>query len=112
MVVGVAVAVVLLLVPSARTATVSGNRASGPVVPVAQAKDGRAPWVIEENRKPGTADWHITGAASPGEIEGYADATSAHQGQTVRLFISTKAASYRVEAYRIGWYGGRQARLV
>jgi hypothetical protein len=110
-IVGVAIGAVVLLVPSARTATL-GRRAAGPAVPIAEDTPGRAKWVIEENRRPGTGDWHITGPIRRGEIEGYADATSVDRGETVRLFVSTKAGSYRVEAYRIGWYGGRQGRLV
>jgi hypothetical protein len=102
----------MLLVPSARTATFSGDRAAGPVPPKNEDGNGRARWVVEENKKAGTADWHITGPVRRGEIEGYTDATSVNRGQTVRLFVSTKASTYRVEAYRIGWYGGRQGRLV
>ena len=108
---GVAIGAVMLLVPSARTATL-GDRGAGPAVPVVVDATGRARWVIEENRRPGTADWHITGPTSGGEIEGYAEATSVDRGQSVRLFVSTRASTYRVEAYRIGWYGGRQGRLV
>src|SRR5205085_1796752 len=37
---------------------------------------------------------------------------SAQQGETVRLFVSTKEAGYHVEAYRVGYYGGLGARLV
>ncbi len=111
LVVGVAIGAVLLLVPSARTATFGGSRA-GPIVPAAEVKAGRAAWVLAENKKPGTSDWHITGPVSHGDIEGFADATSINVGQSVRLFVSTKGGGYRVEAYRIGWYGGRQARLV
>ena len=110
-VVGVAIGAVMLLVPSARTAAI-GNRAAGPALPTAEGGAGRARWVIEENRRPGTPDWHITGPTSRGEIEGYADTTSVNRGRSVRLFVSTKASTYRVEAYRIGWYGGRQGRLV
>jgi len=110
-VLGVAVGAVVVLIPSARTATI-GNRAAGPAVPAAADGPGRARWVIEENRRPGTADWHITGPTNRGEIQGYADATSVNRGQGVRLFVSTRASTYRVEAYRIGWYGGRQGRLV
>ncbi len=111
-VVAVAIGAVMLLVPSARIATFGANRASGPLVPEAELKAGRAAWVIEENKRPGSSDWHITGPVSDRDIEGYADATSVNRGQRVRLFVSTKASGFRVEAYRIGWYGGRQARLV
>ncbi|HEX2192639.1 MAG TPA: N,N-dimethylformamidase beta subunit family domain-containing protein, partial [Acidimicrobiales bacterium] len=102
----------MLLVPSARTATFGGDRDPDPLRPAAEDGPGRAAWVLEENKRPGTADWHITGPVSRGDIEGYAEATSVNQGQSVRLFVSTKASTYRVEAYRIGWYGGRQGRLV
>ncbi|HWC09772.1 MAG TPA: N,N-dimethylformamidase beta subunit family domain-containing protein, partial [Acidimicrobiales bacterium] len=111
-VVGVAVGAVALLVPSARTAGSGGGRGAGPALPVADDGPGRAAWVIEENRKPGSADWHLSGPLSRGDIEGYADATSVNRGQRVRLFVSTTAATYRVHAYRIGWYGGSQGRLV
>ena len=107
-VLAVAIAAVVLLVPSARQA----RRATGPALPIAEDAPGRARWVIEENRRPGTADWHITGPRSRGQIEGYADATSVNRGQSVRLYVSTTAGSFRVEAYRIGWYGGHQGRLV
>ena len=111
MALGLAIGAVVVLLPSARTATI-GNGAAGPAVPVAEDGPGRARWVIEENRRPGTSDWHITGPTSRAEIEGYADATSVNRGQRVRLFVSTRASTFRVEAYRIGWYGGRQGRLV
>ncbi|HEX2272252.1 MAG TPA: N,N-dimethylformamidase beta subunit family domain-containing protein [Acidimicrobiales bacterium] len=115
LVVGVAVGAVVLLLPSVRAGTVSVDRpdASELLEPGnARAVVGRAAWVVAENRKPGTTDWHITGPINNNNIEGYADTTSAVQGQRVRLYVSTDAPTYRVEAYRIGWYGGAQARLV
>jgi hypothetical protein len=71
-----------------------------------------AAWVAEENAKPGTADWQITGVGEPGAIEGYANAVSAQHGETVTLRVSTRARSFHVEAYRMGWYGGKGARLI
>jgi hypothetical protein len=55
--------------------------------------------------------WRIRGPADQG-IEGYADVTSARAGRRVRLYVSTAATSYRVEAYRTGWYRGADAALV
>ncbi|MBV8297462.1 MAG: hypothetical protein JO085_11535, partial [Acidimicrobiia bacterium] len=72
----------------------------------------RARWVQIENAKPGTSDWRVTNAGKDGDLEGYADKVSAQQGDTVRLFVSTKDHGYHVEAYRIGYYGGLGARLV
>ena len=114
-VVGLAVGAVLVLLPSVRTGTigVGGTEVSGLLEPGnARAVVGRAAWVVAENRKPGTADWHITGPVNRNNIEGYADVTSAVQGQRVRLHVSTDAPTYHVDAYRMGWYGGTQARLI
>ncbi|MFN2607307.1 MAG: N,N-dimethylformamidase beta subunit family domain-containing protein [Acidimicrobiales bacterium] len=110
-VVGMAVGAVFVLIPAARTATLIGSRPAGPEVPRTAAA-GHARWVAGENAKPGTTDWQITGPVDHGNIEGYADTTSAVSGDTVRLFVSTDAATYRVDAYRMGWYGGTQGRLV
>ncbi|MBV9412285.1 MAG: hypothetical protein JO148_11860 [Acidimicrobiia bacterium] len=72
----------------------------------------RAKWVQLENAKPGTSDWRISNPGKDGQLEGYADKVSAQQGETVRLFVSTKESGYHVEAYRIGYYGGLGGRLV
>ena len=48
----------------------------------------------------------------PSMIAGYADQITASSGQIVRLYVSTDAASFRVEAYRMGYYQGTGARLV
>lgn len=69
-----------------------------------------ASWVVAENKKPGSTAWQITGAA--GGITGYASAVQATQGQQVQLFVSTAAPTYRVVAYRMGYYGGKGARQV
>jgi hypothetical protein len=94
---------------------VSGVTASTTVVPTtttAPLPPGRARWVIEENNRPGTADWHLTGTARAEGIEGFADRTSAQRGEEVGLHVSTTASTFRVEAYRMGFYQGLGARLV
>jgi hypothetical protein len=63
-----------------------------------------------ENEKQGTADWRICDAGAPGTIQGYASAVSVLPGQSFRLYVSTTAPSFRVQAFRMGWYGGDQAR--
>ncbi len=65
-----------------------------------------------ENLRPGTAEWRICDVGSPDAIEGYASTVSVLPGQSFRLFVSTTAASFRVQAFRMGWYGGWQARQV
>ncbi|MGI9022066.1 MAG: N,N-dimethylformamidase beta subunit family domain-containing protein [Acidimicrobiales bacterium] len=112
LVVGAAIGGVVSLVPAARNANLLGGPA-GPEVPETKlASNGRAPWIAEENAKPGTNDWRPSGPPNKNTIEGYADSTSATYGETVRIYISTSAPTYRVEGYRMGWYGGTQARLV
>jgi hypothetical protein len=71
-----------------------------------------ASWVQAENAKPGSTGWNITGDQVAGSIEGYTDKVSAVQGDQVRLYVSTVAPSFHVEAYRMGWYGGDLGRLV
>ncbi|GLV78030.1 N,N-dimethylformamidase beta subunit family domain-containing protein [Streptomyces hygroscopicus] len=65
-----------------------------------------------ERARPGHADWRIRSVGPPDAIEGYADRVSVEPGEEVGLHVSTTAPAFRVSAYRIGWYGGAQARLV
>lgn len=67
--------------------------------------------VIAENRLPGTTSWRITGA-NPPLIEGFANTAAAKPGQTVTLYVSTTAATFHVDAYRMGWYGGDGGHLM
>ena len=76
--------------------------------PVAAAQ----PFPAAENKRPGTSAWRITDLGAPDAIDGYADQQSVLPGQSFRLYVSTTATSFRVEAFRFGWYSGHQARLV
>lgn len=69
-----------------------------------------ARWVVKENDKPGTTAWKITGTA--GGITGYASKVQAQEGQRVTLYVSTAAPTYRVIAYRMGYYQGDGARQI
>jgi hypothetical protein len=81
---------------------------------IAQLGDAgvRSSAVVAENQSPGTTDWRIGGAPAAGFIEGFADRTYAKAGEPVDLYVSTSASRFRVEAYRIGYYGGLGGRLV
>ncbi|MFJ2738409.1 N,N-dimethylformamidase beta subunit family domain-containing protein [Streptomyces sp. NPDC087440] len=68
--------------------------------------------VVAENALPGAADWRITRTGSARAVEGFAERVSVLAGQPLGLRVSTSSASYTVSAYRMGWYGGRRARLV
>jgi hypothetical protein len=79
----------------------------------ASANGPVARWIVEENQRPGSGDWQAGDYTSrAGAIEAYANVVSAQQGDTVTLFVSTDEPSYRVEAYRMGWYQGLGGRLV
>ena len=67
--------------------------------------------VIAENARTGDA-WWVTTPQSAGDIEGYTDKVSAQVGETVTLRVSTKAPTFHVEAYRMGYYQGIGARRV
>ncbi len=45
-------------------------------------------------------------------IRGYADSTSINAGSSIHLFVGTSQATYNMEVYRMGWYGGTGARLI
>ena len=78
---------------------------SGVVVPTAR-------WLIEENAKPGTNNWVVTGIQTPHAIEGYASQVSAVPGDALALFVNTTATAFHVEAYRMGYYQGLGGRLI
>lgn len=76
-------------------------------------------WLAAENQRAGSSDWRIlfdppnpVADTPTAWIEGFADTTSAQEGQTVTLFVDTPAPTFVVKAFRMGWYGGTQGRLV
>lgn len=87
---------------SARSAPSSPSRvasaASSPVTaPTVKAADQALSWTI-----PPSADRGIAG---------FADRVSVSPGQRVRLYVSTVARSFRVQAFVMGWYGGALGHL-
>lgn len=68
--------------------------------------------VAVENRRPGSRAWRIR-LAPPGTVAGYSSEVSVAPGGTLNLHVSTsQRLAYRVQIYRIGWYGGTGGRLV
>ena len=86
-----------------------------------------------ENEKPGTTDWLLTtirkGAKPPRydpedepyekgwrrrkELEGFCSHTSIRAGETLKIYVSADpAASFKIDIYRMGYYGGKGARLI
>jgi hypothetical protein len=65
-----------------------------------------------ENARIGSSTWTAPDAAIR-PVDGYASEVSAFPGETVHLHVSTApAARYRIEIYRLGWYGSAGGRLV
>ncbi len=56
-------------------------------------------------------EWDVAGAGDP-SIQGFATDISVDQGQTINFKIDTTASDYRIDIYRLGYYGGNGARLV
>ena len=72
-----------------------------------------ANWVVAENCKPGnpSTEWDINGNGDP-TILGFATDISYNFGETAQFKIDTDSANYRIDIYRMGYYGGDGARRV
>jgi hypothetical protein len=69
--------------------------------------------IVAENQKPGNpeSEWGLASGPSS-NIEGYATSISVNIGQEVDFKINTDSTHYRIDIYRLGYYGGDGARLV
>jgi hypothetical protein len=69
--------------------------------------------IVEENCLPGTSyeTWDLTGPSSAG-LQGYSAPFSVAQGGTIQFKVDSAAnAAYRIDIYRLGYYGSDGARL-
>jgi hypothetical protein len=83
------------------------RRTTGSAQSLAVAENIRA-----QNALPGDPHWRITHPGHLYQLQGFADHTDVLPGASFRLFVSTTARSFRVLAFRMGWYGGDLARLI
>ena len=69
--------------------------------------------IVVENAKPGNpaTEWDISGAGDS-SIQGFATDISVNKGETIRFKVKTNATNYRLDIYRLGYYGGLGARFV
>ncbi|QFZ16242.1 DUF4082 domain-containing protein [Saccharothrix syringae] len=69
--------------------------------------------ITAENRRPGSprSEWDLDGPAST-TIEGFTTSMSVNRGERVEFKINTDSPDYRVDIYRLGYYGGLGARKV
>jgi len=91
------------------------SAAAGACDPSPSASDRRAGTSYRpqaERDLPGTPGWRIRSQGPATAVMGYTDRVSVAPGEECGLYVSTTAPSFRVSAFRIGWYGGAEARLV
>jgi hypothetical protein len=69
--------------------------------------------IVAENCKPGNArtEWDIN-SSGDSTIQGFATDMSVNLGETISFKIDTDSPKYRIDIYRMGWYGGSGARLI
>ncbi|WP_345017130.1 N,N-dimethylformamidase beta subunit family domain-containing protein [Saccharothrix violaceirubra] len=93
-----AVAAALVVVPAAESA------------PVAPCDEPVVNAVACENTKTGAQDWQV--AYRDPTVVGFTTDISATPGGRVDFKVKTDAPGYTVDVFRLGWYGGRGARLI
>jgi hypothetical protein len=69
--------------------------------------------IVAENCKPGnpSTEWDINGSGDP-RIQGFATDISVNIGEAIAFKIASDSPRYRIDIYRLGYYGGAGARLV
>ena len=94
---------------------------SSAMSPHAGAAPGGGNVISSENAKEGSLDWQLTRVRldegmkgfRASAIEGYCSRQSVKAGENIEFFVSTNpAARFEVEIFRMGYYGGRGARLM
>ena len=71
----------------------------------AQPCDAPANEIVAENCLQGSTGWDVTGAGSA-NIQGFATDISVNKGESVAFKIDTPSVNYRLDIYRMGYYGG------
>ncbi len=80
---------------------------------VALASSSAWAGIKEENELPGNprSEWDISGGGDS-SIVGFATNMSVNRGNTINFKIKTTSKNYRIDIYRLGYYGGLGARKV
>jgi hypothetical protein len=102
----------LLAAASAAAAAAKLSQDPAPAHPASAAGSSGQRRKVAENSLPGYAHWDIAHLGHPDAIAGYAGRYSVLPGEPVPLYVSTTARSFRVLAFRMGWYNGDLARLL
>lgn len=69
--------------------------------------------IVAENCKPGNppTEWDVNGSGDP-RIQGFATDISVNAGDTISFKVDSDSPAYRIDVYRLGYYGGMGARRV
>ena len=82
------------------------------IMPAAPVQAACANPIVCENQLPGTPQsvWDVSDYSTA--IQGFADPFSVNIGNSINFKIESPASSYKVDIYRMGYYGGDGARLI
>jgi hypothetical protein len=88
------------------------NLPTDPPAATTAPTDPAANPIVQENQLPGnpSSEWQVN--ADSTNIEGFTSDISVDHGQTLNLKIDTNSTNYRIDIYRLGYYGGNGARKV
>jgi hypothetical protein len=70
--------------------------------------------IVCENQLTGNAssEWDLSGGIGDSNIQGFATSISVNKGETEYFKVDTNAATFSLDIYRLGYYGGMGARKV
>lgn len=111
---------VLLLVMLVASACASwGTKAPPASTPTPTAKQlcahayRQANPIAAENACPGSDGWHLDHPVGPeNAIEAFVAPASVNAGESLQLYVTTTAARYFFQIYRMGYYQGHGGRLI
>eukprot|EP01043_Picozoa_sp_COSAG02_P062348 COSAG02_NODE_8579_length_2516_cov_1.680596_2_plen_671_part_01 len=97
--------------PLAAPSTSASELARSAASAVTSGSAAAANAVVAENLRVGcdSSEWDVNGAGDP-TIQGFATRMSVLPGEILELKVDTDAMEYRVDIYRLGYYGGKGAR--
>jgi hypothetical protein len=105
----------LIVFATAACAAIGQPLTSAPAAPSTQADACRNPGnrIVAENCRPGqpSTEWDVNGAGDP-QIQGFATEISVNLGERIEFKVRTDSPAYRIDIYRLGYYGGMGARRV
>ena len=78
-----------------------------------QACEKPANAIVSENCKEGnpSTEWDINGSGDP-KIQGFGTDISVNKGEPISFKIATDSTKYRIDIFRLGYYGGAGARKI